>query len=190
MPKRAPQREWLVLSMDRERRRAGDRRLSAAAATIPRMPAEHPAALIPAESPAPALSPVPAGPAAAAELIARVRAKLPHLADLGQRELSATDPRDTAARGAQALHAACVVRGMLDGPTPVWSASMRPTNSTRGSRRPHRPGKTQLIVRAFVELRRVSASHRRRSRRAPTIIDDRRRVLAAMPPRRARIRVD
>ena len=72
--------------MDRERRRAGDRRLSAAAATIPRMPAEHPAALIPAESPAPALSPVPAGPAAAAELIARVRAKLPHLADLGQRE--------------------------------------------------------------------------------------------------------
>ncbi len=50
------------------------------------MPTDRPPALIPAESPAAAPSPVPAGPAAAAELIAWVRAELPHLADLGQRE--------------------------------------------------------------------------------------------------------
>jgi integrase/recombinase XerD len=50
------------------------------------MSADHPAALIPAESPAAVPRPVQGGPAAAGELIARVRAELPHLAGLGQRE--------------------------------------------------------------------------------------------------------
>ncbi len=49
------------------------------------MAADHPAALIPAESPT-ALSPGQAGGTAAAELVARVRAELPNLADLGRRE--------------------------------------------------------------------------------------------------------
>jgi integrase/recombinase XerD len=50
------------------------------------MSADHPAALIPAESPTAALAPGQAGSTAAAELVARVRAELPNLADLGRRE--------------------------------------------------------------------------------------------------------
>ncbi len=43
-------------------------------------------AVIPAESPAAVSFPAPGGPAAATELIARMRAELPHLANLGRRE--------------------------------------------------------------------------------------------------------
>ncbi len=50
------------------------------------MPVDHPAALIPAESPAAVPRSGPRETAPAIELIARVRAELPHLANLGGRE--------------------------------------------------------------------------------------------------------